>query len=628
MKSLFGVRPVQWLGLVASAAPTVNTAPTTSHAASGERHGTRAPGCLSGGDETTINQRLAAGGTGAQVALCAGARFALKAPVVYTAARQSIFTEGYPNGDTRATLTVTGAEQTAAIFGNCGTCNDISLRNVQVDGSRPRLGRKDPGAALIEFGGPTRGQWVDRVHAYEPRAWSALHVIEGNLNCANARITNNDIGPSGNYDNFEWADGISMACTNSLVENNTITDATDGAIVLFGAPGTRVSNNLIRAQNRVMLGGVNLVDWGPFSGNNVNTTVIGNTIDARGALIKVGVAIGPGVWGENTKDRIRGARVLNNIFRGANMGYGIAASGATDITVQGNVAQATFGGRFSETCLRPLNPAPGAFIYDARRVQGSLQKDFINGTVQYVLCLEPGLSALYPYAPGQLSLRSGSGVQLAGTTLNMVGTVAVIRDDAGRPLWSTGGRSPPGSLGGATFAFTPRGQLRLGNATHYRFQVPASGAEPGAGSTLTFANAAPYLRITTPAGNIAWASSYTFANFKLNAGQFISRTDGKVPTYLVLERDANLRVREGSLAGKTLWSTSVTGKTCAADCFATLQGDGNLVTYSANNAVFATGTNGGNYQVDGVALGAQAPYLRVVDTAGKVRWGDGASVNA
>lgn len=628
MKSLFGLGPVPWLGLAAGAATTIDAAPATQHAGKSKTHVARAPSCLSGGDETTINQRLASGGTGAQVALCAGGRFALKAPVVYTAARQSIYTEGYPSGDTRATLTVTGAEQTAAVFGNCGACNDISLRNVQVNGNRPALGRRDPGQALLEFGGPTSGQWVDWVHAYEPRAWSALHVIEGNLNCANARITNNDIGPSGNYANFAWADGISMACTNSLVENNTITDATDGAIVLFGAPGTVVRNNLIRAQDRVMLGGVNLVDWGPFSGNNVNTTVVGNTIDAQGALIKVGVAIGPAVWGENTKDRIRGARVLNNLFRGANMGYGIAASGATEITVQGNVAQAQFGGKIGETCLRPLNPAPGAFVYDARGVQGSLQNDFVNGTVRYVLCIEPGLSALYAYAPGQLTLRNGNGVQLAGAKLGLSGTTATVRDGAGRVVWSAGGRSALGSLSGASLTFTPRGQLRLGNATAFNFNVPASGAQPGAGSTLTFANVAPYLRITTPAGDVAWASSYTFPDFKLNAGQFISRTDGRVPTYLVLERDANLRVREGSLTGKTLWSTSVTGKSCATDCFATLQGDGNLVTYSASNAVFATGTNGGSYRVDGVALGAQAPYLRIVDTAGRVRWGDGASMGA
>lgn len=81
-------------------------------------------------------------------------------------------------------------------------------------------------------------------------------------------ITNNQIGPCGNSPNQghefrkrdqwaddtnttsltafapgEWADGISMACQNSTVTGNTVTDATDGGIVIFQAPGTLVQGN-------------------------------------------------------------------------------------------------------------------------------------------------------------------------------------------------------------------------------------------------------------------------------------------------------------------------------------------------------------------------------------------------
>lgn len=627
MRSLFGVSPNQWLGLAVGAA-AVKSAPAEQDGARngvqvrGKVHLPRAASCLSGGDETAINQRLASGGANAQVALCPGAKFNLKAPVTYTAAGQSIFTSGYPKGDTRATLTVTGADQTAAIYGNCGTCNDISLRNVQVNGNRPVLGRKDPGSALIEFGGPTSGQWIDSVHAYEPRAWSAMHVIEGNLNCAKARISNNQIGPSGNYANFEWADGISMACTNSVVENNVITDATDGAVVLFGAPGTVVRNNLIRAQSRVLLGGVNLVDYGPYSGNNVGTTVQGNTIDAQGALIKTGIAVGPAVWGDDTTHQIRGARILDNVFTGPKMGYGIAISGATGLTVQGNTANATFGGRISDSCHRPLNAAPGPFVYDARRTQGTLQPQFVNGTLQYALCIEPGLSAEYSYAPGQLSLSNGQSVQLAGVKLGLSGTTATVRDDAGKVLWSSGSRA---SLAGAQLTFDKQVSLRIGNADKFVAKYPVSRPLPGAGTTLTFANSAPYLTMLTPAGNVAWASSYTFPALKLYPGQYIAQSDGATATYLTLEGDANLRVRRGSLSGTVLYSTKVSGKSCNTGCFVTLQGDGNLVTYTPSGAVFASGTNGGAYKVAGVALGTQAPYLSVVDTTGRVRWKDGAA---
>ena len=54
---------------------------------------------------------------------------------------------------------------------------------------------------------------------------------------------------------------------HSLVENNTLTDATDGAIVIFGAPYTIVHNNTIRALTRTLLGAINMVDFAPYSGN-------------------------------------------------------------------------------------------------------------------------------------------------------------------------------------------------------------------------------------------------------------------------------------------------------------------------------------------------------------------------
>lgn len=45
------------------------------------------------------------------------------------------------------------------------------------------------------------------------------------------------------------ADGISLACLNSVVSNNIITDATDGAIVIFSSEGNQVVNNTIIASN-------------------------------------------------------------------------------------------------------------------------------------------------------------------------------------------------------------------------------------------------------------------------------------------------------------------------------------------------------------------------------------------
>jgi hypothetical protein len=73
--------------------------------------------CISDGDETTINNLLSSGGPNTVVSLCANAVFNLKDSIVFTAENQELSTEGYPADSTRATLVVTGANQTSAIIG-------------------------------------------------------------------------------------------------------------------------------------------------------------------------------------------------------------------------------------------------------------------------------------------------------------------------------------------------------------------------------------------------------------------------------------------------------------------------------------------------------------------------------
>ena len=86
-------------------------------------------------------------------------------------------------------------------------------------------------------------------------------------------VKNNVIGPSGeSYGVGKIADGISLSCRGSTVQGNTIVrlvktsiplspsyphpcfeisqfDATDGAIVIFGSPGSDVSGNVISSVN-------------------------------------------------------------------------------------------------------------------------------------------------------------------------------------------------------------------------------------------------------------------------------------------------------------------------------------------------------------------------------------------
>ena len=80
--------------------------------------------------------------------------------------------------------------------GDCRRCARVALRNIQIDGQRPRLGRAPPeakGGPLVAIGN-NEGQVVEHCLLTNPRGWAAVHIREGdNLNCAGARIEYNEI---------------------------------------------------------------------------------------------------------------------------------------------------------------------------------------------------------------------------------------------------------------------------------------------------------------------------------------------------------------------------------------------------------------------------------------------------
>jgi parallel beta-helix repeat protein len=146
------------------------------------------------------------------------------------------------------------------------------------------------------MGGPNSNQLIEYVHSYDPRSWSCLHIAEGGLLCQDIVVQNNDIGPCGSDAFQQWADGISVCCSSSIIRNNMVNNPTDGGIVLFGAPGTLVENNTIWVVNvgyhffifilfscllyvqKTLLGGINMVDVVPWGGNFTGTIVRNNTI--------------------------------------------------------------------------------------------------------------------------------------------------------------------------------------------------------------------------------------------------------------------------------------------------------------------------------------------------------------
>lgn len=345
--------------------------------------------CIDSGDQQSIQAALSE--KGSKAILCPNAVFLLTAPVRFTANAQELSTQGYPTDASRAVLRVTATDQDSAVIMEGFT--DAVLRNVIIDGNRPVLGYKNGGAALIQAGGSASGQVVREVKAYEPRGWSILHVFEGHnvvgdpATCSNALVEGNEIGPAGEVEGDNWADGISFACTNSQVRNNVVTDCTDGGIVVFGAPGSRIENNTVRAQTRKALGGINLVDYGPFNGDYSGTTVTGNTIDAAGAIIRIAMAMGGRVWGcpDAGDETLHGATVTNNTLTGT-MGYGFAIDGVSNWTVTGNISQATYFGEAGVGCTTntPIS-APAAFLKHDVHSQGTFQDGFQEGSAEGAL---------------------------------------------------------------------------------------------------------------------------------------------------------------------------------------------------------------------------------------------------
>jgi parallel beta-helix repeat protein len=362
---------------------------------SGVSTASAAPACIRSGSEAAIQAALT--GPGAVASLCPHSVFRLSSTVTFTAPHQVIQTQGRPDGPARAKLEIVSKNVTVAIAGPGQSY--VTIRNIQVSGERGRLGFVGPppaGGALIEMGGNATGQTIEHVYAHDPRSWSTLHVFEGGSRfppgCEHARILDNTIGPAG-FPEGRWADGISMACGHTLVQGNTITDATDGGIVVYGAVGSTIRDNTIIAATRTLLGGINMVDSGfDYQG----TTVTHNIIDARGALIKVGIGEG-NVWfcdRYNPYHTESGATVTANILEGTHMGYGLAVSGVRDWRATGNIDRSAHVGYIAaQVCINGArNSRPAGFQVQSA-TDSTLQPNFARHQhLRYLL----GLSARPP----------------------------------------------------------------------------------------------------------------------------------------------------------------------------------------------------------------------------------------
>ncbi|KAM0462657.1 hypothetical protein ACHAPV_003481 [Trichoderma viride] len=488
-----------------------------------------AAACISSGDETTINNALKSGGAGAVVQLCPSAVITVHNTVAFTAANQELSTQGYPTDSTRAIIRLQTTDQSISAVIRGGSLSGIKLRNIQIDGDRSGNGQitAQASSANIELGGIQSGLLVDHVASMNPRGWSCMHIGEGAAAsgasaCSNATITNNDIGPCGleGHDaagHGQWADGISFACTNSVVQSNTVTGSTDGGIVLFSAPGTKVlSNKIVSSATNAGFGAINLVDnLDVYNGSFANVEVSSNTIQGQ-RLFGVGVAVGSCVWttcdASTTTPKLSGpVTISNNVFSGS-IAFPIPISGWTGgITVTGNtVTGVSSNSAFSEAgnCPAATKTAFNAnqhLLWNSPSVTGptNLQSGFVQHTdyPSFFICPTPPLPSTQVWTNGTLAVNT---VPTTFSTLHN-GFNFVFDDSAHLIVYDNGVVATTiGSTttcnGQCTLDFQGDGNLvkRLSGSAFWASNTANRGA------TLTSLNTSPWLEIKDTTGAVIW----------------------------------------------------------------------------------------------------------------------------
>jgi hypothetical protein len=344
------------------------------------------------------------------------------------AAYTKIYTAGFPTDASRAVLQANSVNTAAAIdtrttgfdaYGNFIAADYVELRNIQFDGGLTRGVQTCAfracwdDQALLRMGGATYGQVVDSVKAWGSRTSSTVYFdrqsdlseLDYRPGCAFGQISNSEFLDAGESATGKYSDGIRLKCSGTKVFNNTITDATDVGIAIFGSPGlngvtTQVYNNLVRTSGgpggRGTIGGISMVDlWDTNDGQMVGLEVFNNTIQGnynsvtRSGYIQIGIAMGRKLICEpqGTDLYMHGANVHHNQLLGK-MGYGFIIDGVQNWTFVNNTDSATHFGSPTDSCWSCGGfPSPRGYIvhYDvfnpqpSGHAQGTFQPGYTVG---------------------------------------------------------------------------------------------------------------------------------------------------------------------------------------------------------------------------------------------------------
>ncbi len=234
-----------------------------------------------------------------------------------------------------------------------------TLERVWVSGARGReTGWDRERASVLMLGGT--GTSVVSSRLSEPSGASSLRSAGAGdaLPCADNLIQGNLITSyTAEFTTVRQADGLSVGCEDTLVQDNAVIDATDVAIVLFPTSATvpqasRVTGNTvihagIRAQGSIAIDslfGASGDAPGTSSRSFAGGSVDGNTLwMGDGVTAQIAISVGGRPWYGANGLTFSGGSVTGNTSAGlpVRAATAIAVSGALGTTVSGNTLTVT-----------------------------------------------------------------------------------------------------------------------------------------------------------------------------------------------------------------------------------------------------------------------------------------------
>jgi hypothetical protein len=285
----------------------------------------------------------------------------------------TLMTAGHPKDPTLMATIRLGPDFPKASGAVRGSGSDIRLEAVRFDGNRRVLGPTD-GQALVELG-PGDGYAVEGCAFTDAGGWTHLHLIEP---CDRAHVADNLVesiveSAARPHDNSgHWTDGLSIACSHSVIERNHVNDISAVGIVYFGGAGTIIRDNVIALAKTSASAGINVGD--AIVADNTGVVVERNhVVAASPRYFHVGLNVGLHVLGKTAN--VSGVTFRDNVFEGMAR-WGLGVDGCLDCTIAGNDVTGWHPLPGLPSCPPPAAYAAASAVGHAT---GALQPGFLDG---------------------------------------------------------------------------------------------------------------------------------------------------------------------------------------------------------------------------------------------------------